>query len=110
MTLWIDAQLSPSLAPWVTASFGYDCFSAKYLNLRDAADTTIFWEARKANATVITKDQDFVNLLNQHGSPPKIIWLTCGNTSNERGRSIFMQHLTQAIHLLETSDLVEITG
>lgn len=109
MTLWIDAQLTPALARWVTASFGYECYSVAYLNLRDAADRTIFWQAREANAVVITKDEDFVTLLDQHGSPPKVIWLTCGNTSNRRVKEIFQQHLVKAVHLLSTSDLVEIT-
>ncbi len=80
------------------------------LSLRDASDTTIFRAARRANAVVITKDEDFVDLLNQYGSPPKLIWLTCGNTSNQRVREIFLEHLTRAIQILDNTDLVEITG
>ena len=33
---------------------------------------------------MITKDRDFVELLGRLGPPPKIIWITCGNTSNTR--------------------------
>lgn len=32
----------------------------------------------------MTKDVDFVRLLERHGPPPQVLWLTCGNTSNER--------------------------
>ena len=110
MTFWIDAQLSPALAPWLTETFGFAAYSASYLGLKDATDETIFAKARTANVTVITKDVDFVNLLNQRGSPPKVIWLTCGNTSNQRVRDILTRLLSNAIPLLETSDLVEITG
>jgi predicted nuclease of predicted toxin-antitoxin system len=49
--------------------------------LRGAEDDGIFFATRKAADVVITKDVDFVTLLERHGSPPKIIWLTCGNTS-----------------------------
>ena len=110
MTFWIDAQLSPALAPWLTETFGFVAYSASYLGFRDATDETIFAQARAANVTVITKDIDFVNLLNQYGSPPKVIWLACGNTSNQRVRDILIRLLNSAISLLETSDLVEITG
>jgi predicted nuclease of predicted toxin-antitoxin system len=52
--------------------------------LRDATDYAIYMAARNAAAIVVTKDVDFVRLLEQHGPPPQIVWLTCGNTSNER--------------------------
>ena len=106
----LDAQLPPSLAPWITSTFEIACYSAKYLHLSEAEDKEIFFDARKKNAIVITKDDDFVTLLNRNGSPPKVIWLTCGNTSKARLMQIFNSNLIQAIDLLETSDLVEITG
>jgi predicted nuclease of predicted toxin-antitoxin system len=105
----IDAQLSPSLALWLTQKFGIEAYSVKFLGLRDAKDQDIFEEARKLDAIVLTKDDDFVNLVAQKGSPPKIIWVTCGNTSNLRMREILTQHLTNALSLLQTADLVEIS-
>jgi predicted nuclease of predicted toxin-antitoxin system len=36
----------------------------------------------------MTKDGDFVDLLDQHGAPPQVILVTCGNTSNARLRQI----------------------
>ena len=110
MNLWIDAQLSPALAPWITAHFPeIEAYSAKYLGLRDAEDPEIFEAARSANVVVMTKDSDFVQLLEQHGPPPKIIWITCGNTSNARMRMILSTSLDQAVQFLETEDLVEIS-
>ena len=44
--------------------------------------------AREAGAIVMTKDGDFIELLAQHGSPPQVVWVTCGNTSNERLRRL----------------------
>ncbi|HLP95531.1 MAG TPA: DUF5615 family PIN-like protein [Saprospiraceae bacterium] len=108
--LLIDAQLSPGLALWITNNFSLECYSVGYLGLRDATDFEIFQKARELNAIVLTKDEDFVKLLHQLGSPPKVIWLTCGNTSNARMRIIFERNLISAILLLETNDLVEING
>jgi len=51
-----------------------------------------------------------VKLLEQLGSPPKIIWLISGNSSKQRLKEIFEQHLLVALKLLENTDLVEITG
>jgi predicted nuclease of predicted toxin-antitoxin system len=108
--LLIDAQLSPGLAVWVKGHFGIDCFSIGYIGYRDASDIDIYLKARELNAIVITKDEDFVRLLHQHGSPPRIIWLTCGNTSNARMREILEAYLLTSLEILETNDLVEISG
>ena len=110
MILILDAHLPPSLAPWVSELFNLPCFSAAYLGLRDATDVEIFEVARQRNAIVLTKDDDFVDLVARLGSPPKIIWLTCGNTSKQRLKIILEVHLLTSLRLLENSDLVEITG
>jgi predicted nuclease of predicted toxin-antitoxin system len=52
------------------------------LGFRNAKDQEIFSAARKANAVVMTKDADFVHLVEKSGSPSQAILLACGNTSN----------------------------
>ncbi len=80
------------------------------LGLREALDKDIFEAARKAVAVVMTKDSDFVDLVNARGAPPQVLWLTCGNTSNERLQEILGKTMPQAIRLLETGErVVEIT-
>ncbi len=106
----LDAHIPPSLATWIRERFGLECYSLKYLQMREASDEVIFGEGKKRNAIIITKDADFLNLQSKLGAPPKVIWLTCGNTSKDRLKEIFTQHLLQAIALLEESDLVEIAG
>ena len=85
----LDAHISPSLASWIASQFDIECYSAQFLNLCAAEDKEIFRLARERNAIVITKDDDFVSLLSRNGSPPKVIWLTCGNTSKARLKEIF---------------------
>lgn len=106
----LDAHIPPALATWISGYFDVKCYSLKYLQLREASDEVIFGEGKKRNAIVITKDADFLNLQSKLGAPPKVIWLTCGNTSKDRLKEIFTQHLPQALVLLEESDLVEISG
>jgi predicted nuclease of predicted toxin-antitoxin system len=109
MKLWIDAQISSHLAMWITKTLTIDAYSLEYLNLDEAEDETIFMAAREANVVVITKDEDFVHLQKRLGTPPKMIWITCGNTSNEHLRLILENTLLPALSLLESGEsLVEI--
>ena len=111
MTIWVDAQLSPSLAKWITETLGVSAAAVRELGLRDAKDFEIFQAAREADAVVLTKDADFPHLLAQHGPPPKVIWLTCGNTSNENLRRILHSALKAAASLLASGEsIVEIAG
>jgi predicted nuclease of predicted toxin-antitoxin system len=109
MTLWLDAQLPPSAAAWITATFGIEARAVRDLGLRDAKDPTIFQAARAAGAVVMTKDSDFVEMLRRLGPPPKVLWVTCGNTSNAGLRAILGSQLPAAVARLEGEEnLVEI--
>jgi len=92
-------------------SVGQVLDTVRELGLRDAADMDIFTAARKADAIVLTKDADFPHLLSQHGPPPKVIWLTCGNTSNSRLKTILASKLPEILLLLDSGEsMVEVTG
>jgi predicted nuclease of predicted toxin-antitoxin system len=109
MTVWLDAHLSPGVARWLTETFDVTALPLRDLGLRGAEDDQIFFEARKAADVVITKDIDFIILLERHGSPPKIIWLTCGNTSDAALRQILTTTFQEALRLFESGEnLVEI--
>lgn len=109
MILWIDAQLSPALAPWIAEHFKVEAFSMKYLGYRDATDRQIFDAARDAGAVVMTKDGDFLRLLEQHGPPPQVLWVTLGNTSNARIKAALEHTFERAAALLESGEpLVEL--
>lgn len=109
MTIWLDAQFSPRLARWIAETYGISAVALRDVGLRDSEDEDIFLAARKASTIVITKDSDFVRLLEDRGSPPKVIWITCGNSSDAALRQILASHLSEALLLLESGeDLVEI--
>ena len=105
---WLDAQLPPQLAAWLHSEFGHDAHALRELGLRDADDRTIFEQACKANVILLSKDVDFVNLVSRFGAPPKLIWLTCGNVSNEALRALLLKRLHMALTILESDDIVEI--
>jgi predicted nuclease of predicted toxin-antitoxin system len=110
VTIWIDAQLSPLLGQWIKAHFGIQAIPVRELGLRDAKDIEIFRAAKEADVVVLTKDADFPHLLSQHGPPPQVLWLTCGNTSNAKLKTILTQTLPAALRLLSSGEtLVEIS-
>jgi predicted nuclease of predicted toxin-antitoxin system len=111
LRLWVDAQLSPAIAAWIRRTFaGIEASSVRALGLRDAKDREIFEAARTAEAVLVTKDADFLRLLELEGPPPQVIWITCGNTSNERLRSVLAAALPRALDLLGRGEpLVEIS-
>ena len=81
------------------------------LGLRDAEDKEIFEAARQEKAVVMTKDSDFVLLLDKLGAPPQVIWVTCGNTSNARLKEVLTHTLPKALDLLNLGEmLVEINA
>jgi predicted nuclease of predicted toxin-antitoxin system len=106
----VDAQLAPALAPWIAERFGIEARAVRDLSLRHAKDHEIYRAAREADAIVMTKDADFVGLLERLGPPPRVAWVTCGNTSNEHLRGVLQDALPAALTLLEQGEaLVEIS-
>jgi predicted nuclease of predicted toxin-antitoxin system len=111
MTIWIDAHLSPAIAIWIASTFGITALALRDIGLRDAEDPEIFEAAKAQEVIFMTKDSDFVDLVERFGAPPQIIWLTCGNTSNIRLREILSATLPQALEILRAGEvLVEISG
>ena len=50
-----------------------------------------------------------MDLLKQHGAPLRILWITCGNTSNARMRHILTTALPTALKAMQGGEaLVEI--
>ena len=110
MKLWLDAQLPPALATWMATTFGIAAIPIRELGLVTATDLEIFQQARDAGAVVMTKDADFLSLVERLGAPPQVLWMTCGNTSNTRLKEVLSRCLPLAIAQLEQGiPLVEVT-
>ncbi len=105
MILWLDAQLSPALANWITEQFTQiQAVPVRELGLRNADDREIFVQARSAGAVVMTKDRDFLHLLFEQGPPPQVIWLRVGNSSNQALQAVLLRTLEQALASLRDGE------
>ena len=105
-TLWLNAQLSPKLAGWISEKFDVNCVAVRDLGLRDASDIDIFNEAKRQNAVVMTKDSDFIDLVLRYGSPPQIVLFTMGNTSNAELREILAKSFHDVLELLDAGEAI----
>lgn len=112
MIFWLNAQLPPRMAHWLTATFSIDAVTLYDLNLRDAQDIDFFETARNngPGTVVITKDRDFIDLVVRLGTPPQILWLTCGNVSNRRLQELFTQTFPEALTLLKNGEAIVEVG
>ena len=110
MKLWLDAQLPPSLCDWLSTEFGIEAEAVRSVGLLHAEDEEIFAAARLAGVVVMSKDADFARLVERHGPPPQILWITCGNTSNQELRRTLKATLPEARKLLDGGEpLVEVS-
>jgi predicted nuclease of predicted toxin-antitoxin system len=71
------------------------------LGLRDANDLDIFERAKAAGAILISRDSDFVELISRFGPPPQLLWVTCGNVTNQRLRQVFATVFNSACSVLD---------
>lgn len=106
MNFIVDAQLPPALAQHLSERFAVAASHVRDLGLRDAADLTIHEVAKRSASVVVTKDSDFVELVHRHGVPPQVVWVTCGNTTNNNLKRIFDATFAIALQLLVAGESV----
>jgi predicted nuclease of predicted toxin-antitoxin system len=60
----------------------------QFHNLDDKTDTKIWEFAKINNFCIVTQDVDFAERSRLYGSPPKVIWLRCGNLPTQQVESL----------------------
>lgn len=79
MKLLFDQNLSRKLVNRLGEIFP-DVSHVQFHGLTDADDGEIWEFAKIQGFCIVTQDADFAERSRLYGSPPKIIWLRCGNT------------------------------
>lgn len=92
MKLLLDANISWRLAPKLKVIFE-ECFHVDFIGLSIPPTDFEIWNYAKANDLIIvTNDEDFLNLMNLKGFPPKVILLKTGNQSNKFIEQLLIKH------------------
>jgi predicted nuclease of predicted toxin-antitoxin system len=83
MKILLDANISWKLVSTLKQIFG-DCAHVDLIGLKVPVEDKDIWNYALNNGyIIITKDTDFVNLLELNGFPPKIVLLKTGNNSSK---------------------------
>lgn len=102
--LWIDAQLPRAMAEWVRTDLKVEAATLDEIGLRDAPDAEIVQAIRQAGNVIVSKDDDFVDLITRLGPPPQVLWVTCGNVTNRELRKLCATALAEAVRLLAAGE------
>ena len=111
LTFWLEAHFKPELADWIGAQFKVMVKPLREIALDDAKDPIIYAAARRfGKIVVVTKDEDFVELVERLGPPPQVLWLTVGNATTMELRVILGKTFTNALaRLIAGASVVEIS-
>ncbi len=71
MTLLLDVHISPFITHWIKQNFKVECISFRQLDWEIIEDEIAFLRAKRMNAVVLTKDEDFIGCLKSISLHPK---------------------------------------
>ena len=82
MKILLDANISWKLASPLKSIFG-ECAHVDFIGLNIPTGDIEIWDYALENGfIIITKDNDFLDLLELNGFPPKVVLLRTGNNSS----------------------------
>ena len=104
MKLVLDPNISRRLEANLKNHFN-DCFHVDHIGLNiPASDKEIWNHALTNNLIIVTNDDDFLNLANTKGFPPKVILLRTGNQSNHYIEALLIKHKEDIAALYHSAD------
>lgn len=109
MKLLFDQNLSRKLVSWLTDIFP-DASHVQLHGLIEASDSEIWEFAKVQGFCIVTQDADFAEKSRLYGSPPKVIWLRCGNAPTSRVEAILRSghEVIQELMCSATLDCLEL--
>jgi len=105
LKLLFDQNLSRKLVTRLADIFP-DASHVQFHALTDADDSEIWEFAKIEGFCIVTQDADFAERSRLYGSPPKVIWLRCGNTPTSNVEAI-LRSGAEAIQELMSSAILD---
>lgn len=95
MKLLLDANLSWRLSKALN-KVGFECSHVENISLNVPAKDIDIWNyAFKNEFIIISNDEDFVDLVNFKGFPPKVVILKTGNQSSKYLESLLLSCISK---------------
>ncbi len=108
MKFLVDAQLPRRLAQWLRDE-GHDAIHTRDLpEGNQTGDAVINEMSIREERIVVTKDEDFVDMLLLRHQPYKLLFVATGNISNRELDRLFHDTLEEIVTAFETCDFVEL--
>lgn len=104
MKLLFDQNLSRKLVTRLADIFP-DSSHIQFHKMAEVSDTEIWEFAKNNDFCIVTQDADFAEKSRLYGSPPKVIWLRCGNTKTSIVESILRSGIEAIQELLSNLSL-----
>lgn len=79
MRFLVDAQLPPALAR-ILREHGHEADHITDIGPGDVSDQELWRFALANQAVIVTKDEDFSNMVARGGETPVVVWVRSGNT------------------------------
>lgn len=104
MKLLFDQNLSRKLAVRL-ADFFPDSSHVQFHGLAERTDADIWKFARTNDFCILSQDADFAEKSRLYGSPPKVVWLRCGNVPTNQVEALIRAGAEAIQELLNNPDL-----
>ncbi len=77
----------------------------QFHKLAEKTDSEIWEFARKNDFCIVTQDADFAERSRLYGSPPKVVWLRCGNAPTKQVEALLCSGAEAIQELLNNPNL-----
>jgi len=106
LEIWLDVNISPVIAKWMSEYTGYDVKSSYTLGFQTLDDMAIYKKAKENEFIIlVSKDTDFPEMITRLGAPPKLIHLKFGNCDNQSLWNSLKPRIKEIIDTLVKTDI-----
>lgn len=108
MRFLVDAQLPPALAR-LLRDHGHEAEHITDVGPADAPDRDIWRYALEHGAVIVTKDEDFADMVATGREAPPVVWVRTGNTRRAVLLAWFEPLIQRVAEMVESGDqLIEL--
>lgn len=108
MHFLVDAQLPPALAR-LLREHGHTAVHVIDIGPADASDSELWTYALEHDAVIVTKDEDFADMIATGGEAPAVVWVRVGNTRRAVLLAWFEPLIDEIVRMLdEGQSLIEL--
>ena len=92
MKLLLDENISSKLVKFLNSDFP-DSTHIDFLKIQGTTDTNIWELAQDKSYIIVSKDNDFRQRSFLFGVPPKVIWLSVGNSGTQLIKELLLNNV-----------------